>query len=119
MLKHFFAEYADGRVYTSQIGDHRIFYSDTSVRLINKVSEPENKGIFVNLYPNPTNNLLHISLQQNIVLMHIMIHNSIGATFPAVVSNGSVDVSSLPNGIYFITVTTNKGSSTLCFIRNN
>jgi hypothetical protein len=48
-----------------------------------------------------------------------MIHNSIGATFPAVVSNGSVDVSSLPNGIYFITVTTNKGSSTLCFIRNN
>lgn len=118
-VKTFFTEDDNGRVYASQIGDHRIFYSDTSVRLNNAVNEPKSKGIFVNLYPNPTNNLLHISLQPNVVLTHVVIHNSIGATFPAVVSNGSVDVSALPDGIYFITVVTNKGSSTLRFIRNN
>jgi photosystem II stability/assembly factor-like uncharacterized protein len=118
-VKTFFAEDADGKVYASQIGDHKIFYSDTSARLNNVIPEPENKGIFVNLYPNPTSSILHISLQQNVLLEQVVIHNSIGVSIPAVISNGSIDVSALPNDIYYLTVITNKGNSSLRFIRNN
>ncbi len=115
-VKTFFAEDADGRVYASQIGDHKIFYSDTSVRVTTSLPNSPSTGVFISLYPNPVSNTLYISAQTDIQLNQIIIYNQMGKLLPVSFNNDVVDVSSLDEGIYYLFMTTNKGNLTQRFL---
>lgn len=72
------------------------------------------------LYPNPTDGKLNFD-PTNFSIQSISIQNLIGATmmqFPAMnIMNNSIDVSSLANGIYFVTIEADNQFSTIKFIK--
>lgn len=55
--------------------------------------------------PNPANTILHISSEDKI--KHISLSNSIG-TIVQTTSSNSIHVENIPNGIYFVTIVTEK-----------
>jgi hypothetical protein len=84
--------FGNGDIYISKIGN-----------TITGISEPSN-SFTVNIYPNPTNRLIHFTSLANVQLMTI--------TGQVIASNKSVmmlDISEIPQGIYFILLTDSKG----------
>jgi len=59
--------------------------------------------------PNPANTILHISSEDKI--KHISLSNSIG-TIVQTTSSNSIHVENIPNGIYFVTIVTEKNRTT-------
>lgn len=115
-VKTFFAEDADGRVYATQIGDHKIFYSDTSVGVNTSLPEEPETGVFVNLYPNPTSRFIHISLQKDVFIKQALVYNQLGKLIPIIVEGDSINVQGFDGGLYYLTIITNKGSTTQRFV---
>ncbi|WP_339887328.1 M43 family zinc metalloprotease [uncultured Flavobacterium sp.] len=77
----------------------------------------------ITLYPNPTNNILNISMPTGSELPSaIEIHNSLGQTLTkksiSTESDLAFDVSSLNSGVYFITIQKESEKRTLRFIKN-
>ncbi|MEO7978252.1 T9SS type A sorting domain-containing protein, partial [Flavobacterium sp.] len=73
------------------------------------------------LYPNPVNDVLNISATQNIEIQSFAIYDILGQIVIAVPNAKSVtniDVSKLRAGTYFIKVKSDKGSSSINFIKN-
>ncbi|HLW42709.1 MAG TPA: T9SS type A sorting domain-containing protein [Flavobacterium sp.] len=64
-----------------------------------------------NIYPNPTSDVLNISLENNLTLEKITIYNNSGQIVKTAQQN-TVDVSNLSSGIYFVEVITNQGIAT-------
>ncbi len=64
-----------------------------------------------NIYPNPTSDILNISLENNLVLEHVTIYNNLGQVVKTATEN-VIDVSHLAKGLYFVEVTTNQGKAT-------
>ena len=67
-----------------------------------------------NAYPNPTSGFVTLSLPENISSARISVQNSIGVTCitTQVSSDGRLDLSSLPSGIYNIDITSGGYHST-------
>lgn len=68
------------------------------------------------LHPNPAKDFLNIVLPSNDSLKKATIHNVLGQKM-ALTNVATVDVSSLPQGTYIISVETNNGSSAQRFIK--
>ncbi len=84
--------------YTSQ--------TDSCQDFISGVNERMNVGE-IKLYPNPTTSSLNIlDEQNNLSNSTIDIINNIGQTVLQIPFSNSIDVSALPEGCYFITITT-------------
>ena len=64
-----------------------------------------------NIYPNPTSDILNISLENNLVLEHVTIYNNLGQVVKKA-SESVIDVSQLAKGLYFVEVDTNQGKAT-------
>ena len=64
-----------------------------------------------NIYPNPTSDILNISLENNLVLEEVTIYNNLGQVVKKA-SESVIDVSQLAKGLYFVEVTTNQGKAT-------
>ncbi len=64
-----------------------------------------------NLYPNPTSDILNISLENNLVLEQVTFYNNLGQVVKTANEN-IIDVSYLVKGLYFVEVTTNQGKAT-------
>lgn len=64
-----------------------------------------------NIYPNPTSDILNISLENNLVLEHVTIYNNLGQAVKTTTEN-VIDLSYLEKGLYFVEVTTNQGKAT-------
>ncbi len=82
-----------------------------------------NKLEQIKLYPNPTNNIVNISITDASELPNtIEIHNSLGQLLTKKLisseSDLSIDVSGFTNGIYFLTISKNSEKRTLQFIKN-
>ena len=59
------------------------------------------------IYPNPTTGIIHIGNYDNEKIKSIEIYSSVGVKmFGLQSSNKQIDISNLPNGIYFINITT-------------
>lgn len=76
----------------------------------------------ITLFPNPTNNILNVSVPNGLELPNsIEIHNSLGQTLSkkAVATENDlvIDVSNLNIGVYFITIQKDSGKRTLQFIK--
>ena len=73
------------------------------------------------LYPNPTSNSLNIATNQSIEIQSLSIYDILGQlviAVPDAKSISTVDVSRLRTGNYFIKVKSDKGSSSMKFIKN-
>ena len=89
-----------------------------STRTINfcvgTVSAPTEMSTEMSIYPNPTTGMLNIA--SNDEIDSIEIFNSIGTTVVSsnVAGNSSaIDMSNLPNGMYFVRVSTSTGTETV------
>lgn len=77
----------------------------------------------INLYPNPTQNLLNIQVNNsNLIPESYVVYNTLGQRMitKAIESNLdlSIDTSNFTNGVYFIQITREGESKTLQFVKN-
>lgn len=63
-----------------------------------------------NIYPNPTSDILNISLENNLIFEKAVLYNNLGQIVKEA-NQEVIDVSTLAKGIYFVEVTTNKGKA--------
>lgn len=90
------------------------FCMDNMFPLIGSVTE--SKPIRLNIYPNPTKDLLHIDVDVPVEGIHVI--DLFGRNYITTTgSNKVVDVSELKTGIYFVRVKTNQGVITKQFIK--
>jgi Leucine-rich repeat (LRR) protein len=76
---------------------------------------------YFNVYPNPANEVLNIAATNTIEVKSISIYNILGQLViaaPNAQTLSKVDVSRLTTGNYFIKMNTDKGSSSVKFIKN-
>ncbi|MDQ6530755.1 T9SS type A sorting domain-containing protein [Flavobacterium sp. LHD-85] len=84
-------------------------------------TEEFNFSRYLSLYPNPANQFLNISQNQNIEVQSYEIYDVLGQLVLAVPNakiTSSIDISRLRAGNYFIKVKSDKGSSSMKFIKN-
>jgi len=63
------------------------------------------------VYPNPTTEILNISLNTNLILKQVNIYNTIGQLLQTE-NKQQINISSLAKGSYFVEVITNQGKAT-------
>ncbi len=96
----------DGSLNYQNIGSSQ---SDFVMNITTDVVVKEEKLPIIKLYPNPSSSSLHISDEQNdLSNSTIEITNNIGQIILQMPFSRSIDVSTLPEGCYFITITTNQ-----------
>jgi len=88
----------------------RVLSQITGIKELN-----ENKNI--KIYPNPVTNNFSIESQDNSIIKIITIQGQLLKTIEANNRNTTIDVSDLSGGVYFITVTTDNGTTTKKFIK--
>nr|WP_315232398.1 T9SS type A sorting domain-containing protein [uncultured Flavobacterium sp.] len=76
---------------------------------------------YFTLYPNPVNESLNIVATKEIEVKSIAVYNILGQlvlSLPNVKVISKIDVSNLKTGNYFVKINTDKGSSSMKFIKN-
>jgi Leucine-rich repeat (LRR) protein len=76
---------------------------------------------YFSVYPNPVNDILNIGIKNNIEVKSMAVYDILGQLIIAVPNAqtvSKVDVSRLTTGAYFLKMNTDKGSSSLKFIKN-
>jgi len=64
------------------------------------------------LYPNPSNGILNISLENNLQLEKVTIYNQLNQVVKTMTTTYAISTSELARGSYFVEVVTNKGKRT-------
>ncbi|MBL0013291.1 MAG: T9SS type A sorting domain-containing protein [Flavobacterium sp.] len=75
---------------------------------------------YFKIYPNPANDILNIETKQTITVTSVNIYNTLGQVvlvIPNAQQTKSVDVSSLKTGNYFLKINSDKGSSSVKFVK--
>ena len=70
------------------------------------------------IYPNPVNNVLNISVKNEISINNLSITDLNGRVVTSSSSSSSIDVSNLSSGVYFVSIETNEGRGTAKFVKN-
>lgn len=86
---------------------------------VRKLTITKNTAISVQLFPNPSSGLLRINTTEREELVSIRLVNSDGKTVceKKMMSNDQLDISSLPSGLYIITITGNTINATQKIIK--
>lgn len=89
------------------------------------VDRPLNSDSFFknnfSIYPNPVNNVLNISVKNEISINNLSITDLNGrvvTSSSSSSSSSSIDVSNLSSGVYFVSIETNEGRGTAKFVKN-
>jgi uncharacterized repeat protein (TIGR01451 family) len=75
---------------------------------------------YFKIYPNPANDVLNIDTKQTIEVTSVNIYNTLGQivlVIPNAQQTKSVDVSSLKTGNYFMKINSDKGNSSVKFVK--
>ncbi|MFD2602816.1 T9SS type A sorting domain-containing protein [Flavobacterium suzhouense] len=76
----------------------------------------------LSVYPNPADNILNVSNNENILISNISIADLNGRTVKSVsfdgVSNASVNIADLASGMYMMNITSDKGMTTKKIMKN-
>lgn len=83
--------------------------------LLSVGSEALNNALSV--YPNPVSNILYIRKHALLDVQRVQVRDMQGRIVAGEQNQHSVDVSQLPKGLYFVQVVTNKGITSLKFIK--
>lgn len=71
------------------------------------------------IYPNPVNNVLNVTMKNEININSVSITDLNGRVILlSNSSNTSIDVSNLSSGVYFVSIETNEGKGTSKFVKN-
>lgn len=70
------------------------------------------------VYPNPTSSTINLEFPDSFASINATITNTLGQVVMQTDVTKDIDVSTLSQGTYFITITTDKGSATKRFIKN-
>ena len=71
------------------------------------------------IYPNPTNSILYITdKNRQLRNANIEIKNTLGQVVYVGVYSHQIDVSALPQGIYFITINKKDNKQTIKFVKD-
>ena len=87
------------------------------------VPEADPGSVVLSLYPNPSSEWIHITVESDISVNEITIFDLYGKVIkrkaPIGMNAGShrIDVSNLPAGLYFLAVRTSTGSATKKFVK--
>lgn len=83
------------------------------------VNETAKNKLEVSLYPNPASENIFVSLNSNVKQAQVTISNLSGKALISteITADDKVDVSSLPMGMYLLTIATNNGNETVKFIK--
>ncbi|QYJ69201.1 M1 family aminopeptidase [Flavobacterium litorale] len=71
----------------------------------------------VRLYPNPTSDNLNVQLPQNVLLEKAIFYNTLGQKVLETGNTTTWNIAQLANGVHFVTLITNKGTTQLRFIK--
>ena len=71
----------------------------------------------IKLYPNPAGSRLNVELPSHIMIEQAVFYNTLGQKVIETTTASSWNIAALPEGTYFITLTTNKGSKELKFVK--
>ena len=75
---------------------------------------------YFSIYPNPANSILNIETKKTIEVTSVNIYNTLGQVvlvIPNAQQTKSVDVSSLKTGNYFLKINSDKGTSSVKFVK--
>ncbi len=86
---------------------------------VEEMNAEVNSSFAINLYPNPANNILHVSLANPAANVSFKIFNSVGQivdskTFNTGAENLNVDISKLNSGVYRIVFSLNNNNTVSC-----
>ncbi len=81
------------------------------------VNEQRNNTLSLKIFPNPVSSMIQFNFAQSVLVQNVVILNMNGQKVKEVTEASAIDVSELPNGLYFVQVTTNQGTSTQKFIK--
>jgi hypothetical protein len=97
---------------------HSIVFNKTDYNALS-VNNLVSKKLDVSVYPNPATENIFVSLNSNVKTAQVIISNLSGKTLISteVTADNKLDVSSLPMGMYLLTIATNNGSETVKFIK--
>ncbi|RZJ66344.1 MAG: T9SS type A sorting domain-containing protein, partial [Flavobacterium sp.] len=70
-----------------------------------------------NLYPNPASNQLTLNVPQGLTVEKAVFYNTLGQKVLETMNESSWNVSGLSSGMHFITLTTNRGTTQMKFIK--
>lgn len=108
-------------VYTTNGGASSTTFDNFSVSLIGATAGvDENTLANLSVYPNPANDVVNVSvdaLVSNVAIVDLNGRTVKTAKFDGV-SNASVNVSDLASGVYMMTVSSDKGTSTKKIVKN-
>jgi len=105
-------------------GDTTGTITSDEVLLTNIFNPNENENWQLTLSPNPASDLLQFDIQSDEHLKNIQmkIYDTVGKIFTTQKMNGqqsgAINISTLPNGIYFISFQTNEGIISRKFVKN-
>ncbi len=104
----------DATVTTANVtAENGVVHIIDEVLIPNLLSIINKSKMMVSVYPNPTQDLLFINLSN----ANFKITNALGAIVKEGVSNNSIDVSTLPSGVYTISIQNNNDNFTSKFIK--
>jgi len=75
-----------------------------------ELSTNDNLASQVSIYPNPATNSIRINTPSGVDVLSVSISDILGKRSAANFSNGQVDISSLSQGVYIVTIETTQGS---------
>lgn len=71
----------------------------------------------IKLYPNPAGSRLNVEVPNHVTIEQAVIYNALGQKVMETTTATSWNIAALAEGTYFITLTTNKGSKELKFVK--
>lgn len=102
----------------SSLGNRTYLAKFTGATATLNSDAPTLKDDFITVHPNPTSNVLHITTTDNKVVNKIAISNINGQTLnESATINDQIDVSTLPNGVYIITVSIENENYPIKFVK--
>ena len=110
--------------YNATTTDHFPVWASFNVKKLTKVKELKNGLGIQQVYPNPTQNILNVEFSTDSEGV-LEVKNALGMTvFSKKVQNteggvkAEIDITSMPVGMYFITLSVKNGISTKSFVKN-
>ena len=108
---------ADGTITVQVLNDSGVENGDVTLAFACvSLSTPENERLDMIIYPNPTDNILFIKGNKN--LMSVSVYNMLGKEVLSKMNTNNIDVKILPKGVYIIKISDDVSQTNRKFIKN-
>ena len=108
---------ADGTITVQVLNDSGVENGDVTLAFACvSLSTPENERLDMIIYPNPTDNILFIKGNKN--LMSVSVYNMLGKEVLSKINTNNIDVKILPKGVYIIKISDDVSQTNRKFIKN-